>query len=441
MKKIIAIVLLVMAIHASAQQQHPAFMEQGNIYEVNIRQYTPEGTFNAFAKHIPRLKKMGVQTLWFMPLQPISKEGRKGTLGSYYSVSSYTEVNPEFGTLADFNKIVDKAHSLGMKVIIDWVPNHSGPDHDWLTKYPDFYERDSTGKATYSMDWSDTRDLNYSNLVMQDSMISAMRYWTRSTKIDGFRVDVAWGVPYSFWEKCIPSLEKERELFFLAEADDKEMHTSGFDATYPWTEFHVMNDVAAGKKDLLSLDSVFNKIDTSYVKGAWRLYFTSNHDENSWNKADFATMPGSIHAPFAVLALTYHRTMPLIYSGQEEPVLRPLAFFEKDSIEFKKYERAAFYEKLLKLRSNNIAFKESAQFQRIQVNRPKEVMAYQRSNGNALVVVVLNLSNQSQEITLNATLPSGGKYTELFTNQVFHKIQSLQLPAWGYKVFEYRKNK
>ena len=203
-------------------------------------------------------------------------------------------------------------------------------------------------------------DLDYSNASMRLAMIDAMKYWIKNTAIDGFRVDVAWGVPYSFWNKCIPALKQIRNLYFLAEADDPKLHESGFDATYSWKEFHVMNDIAAGKKDILSLDTILNTVDTSFMKGAWRLYFTSNHDENSWNKADYATMPGAVHAPFAVFTQTYNRTMPLIYSGQEEPVLRPLAFFEKDPITFEKFERAPFYSALLHLRKSNAAFAESA---------------------------------------------------------------------------------
>ena len=437
MRKYLVVLGLLTFVNAIAQQKHPAFMEQGNIYEVNIRQYTKEGTLNAFAKHLPRLQKMGVQTIWFMPLQPISKEGRKGSLGSYYSVASYTTVNPEFGTLIDFNKVVSQAHALGMKVLIDWVPNHTGPDHPWLSSHLDFYERDSTGKAIFTADWSDTRELNYDNLIMQDSMINAMKYWVKNTAIDGFRVDVAWGVPNSFWNKCIPALRKERNLFFLAEADDPKLHETGYDATYSWTEFHLMNDIVAGKKDVLDFDTVLNKIDTSYMKGAWRLYFTSNHDENSWNKADYATMPGITHAPFAVFTQTYNRTFPLIYSGQEEPVLRAVSFFEKDAMGFKKYERAPFYKTLLNLRTNNAAFKENAVFSRLKVNHPNQVMAYSRKNGDDLVVVVLNLSATAQAITLDAQLPAGKNYKEIFTNQFSKDIHNLQLPAWGYKVFVY----
>lgn len=439
MRKLFILLAFVSSLVSNAQQKHPSFMEQGNIYEVNIRQYTKEGTLNAFAKHLPRLQKMGVKTIWFMPLQPISKEGRKGTLGSYYAVASYTKVNPEFGTLKDFNKIVAKAHALGMKVLIDWVPNHTGADHPWLKTHVDFYERDSTGKAIYTADWSDTRELNYNNPVMEDSMINAMKFWVKNTGIDGFRVDVAWGVPYQFWNKCIPALKKERNLFFLAEADDAKLHETGYDATYSWREFHVMNDIAAGKKNILSLDTVLNTIDTSFMKGAWRLYFTSNHDENSWNKADYATMPGKVHAPFAVFSQTYDRTMPLVYSGQEEPVLRAVSFFEKDSMGFNKYERATFYSTLLHLRSKNAAFKENAKFERLKVNAPTQVMAYSRKNGNDFVVVVLNLSAHDLAVQLDANLPKGKSYQEVFTNQISKDIHGLQIPAWGYKVFVYGK--
>jgi len=433
MKNLLLLVGLLIGASSFGQQKHLAFMNQGNIYEVNIRQYTNEGTFKAFAKHLPRLQKMGVQTIWFMPIQPISKFGRKGTLGSYYAVASYTDINPEFGTLADFNATVDQAHALGMKVLIDYVPNHSGADHPWLTTHPDFYETDSTGKPTYTADWSDTRELNFNNLVMQDSMINTMKYWLNATKIDGFRVDVAWGVPYSFWDKCIPALKKLRNIYLLAEADDAKLHELGFDATYSWKEFHVLNAIAAGKKDILTLDTVLQNIEKDFMKGAQRLYFTSNHDENSWNKADYATMPGAIHAPFAVFTQTYNRTMPLIYSGQEEPVLRPLAFFEKDSIEFKKYERANFYTTLLKLRKSNSAFSDQAIFKRLNVNLPEKIIAYERSNGQDKVVVVLNLSNQAQKVTIDGIDASA--FEEVFTNKKMTSIRSLQIPAWGYQVF------
>ncbi|MEI9810177.1 MAG: alpha-amylase family glycosyl hydrolase [Bacteroidota bacterium] len=333
---------------------HPAWIMQGNIYEVNVRQYTSEGTFNAFEKHLERLKEMGVQTLWFMPINPIGKVDRKGVMGSYYAVSDYTAINPEFGTLSDWKAFVKHAHEMGFKVIIDWVPNHTSADHVWLTTHPDFFVKDSLGKAAVPFDWTDTRQLDYKNREMQDSMIASMRYWLANTSIDGFRCDVAWNVPASFWSRCIPELKKvNKDLFMLAEGDTAYLHPSGFDATYPWKMFHMMVKVAKGERPAFALDSIKALFDTLYPKNGLLLYFTSNHDENSWNKADYATMPGAIHAPFAVFTQTMYNGVPLIYSGQEEPVLDSISFFYKDTITFKKLGRSKFYKTLLELRKNN----------------------------------------------------------------------------------------
>ena len=195
---------------------HPDWIVQGNIYEVNVRQYTTEGTFAAFSPHLQRLKEMGVQTLWFMPINPISQKDRKGALGSYYAVADYTAINPEFGTLADWKALVQKAHGMGFKVIIDWVPNHTGADHYWLTQHPDFYVRDSVGKPVSPFDWTDTRKLNYGNPVLVDTMINAMKYWLTDTDIDGFRCDVAGEVPDAFWQKCIAALKANQSRYIFA---------------------------------------------------------------------------------------------------------------------------------------------------------------------------------------------------------------------------------
>src|SRR5258706_4175609 len=194
---------------------HPAWIMQGNVYEVNVRQYTPEGTLVAFEKHLDRLKDMGVQTLWFMPINPIGKVDRKGALGSYYAVSSYTAFNSEFGTIDDWKAFVKKAHGMGFKIIIDWVPNHTSADHEWLTTHPGFFVKDSVGKAAVPFDWTDTRQLDYKNNEMQDSMIAAMKYWLKETAIDGFRCDVAWNVPGPFWTKCIGELKKIKKDIFM----------------------------------------------------------------------------------------------------------------------------------------------------------------------------------------------------------------------------------
>lgn len=417
---------------------HPEWIMQGNIYEVNIRQYTPEGTFNAFAQHLDRLKNMGVQTVWFMPINPISKVDRKGTLGSYYAVADYTAINPEYGTMDDWKKLVNTIHEKGMKVLIDWVPNHTGADHPWLTTHPDFFVKDSTGKAATMFDWTDTRVLDFKNNEMQDSMIAAMKYWVTNTGIDGYRVDVAWNVPGEFWKKCIPQLKAvKNDMFFLAEGDKPYLMTSGFDAYYPWEMFHMMVKVAAGERPAFALDSVKVKYDTVYPKEAIPMYFTSNHDENSWNKSDYGTFPGIVHAPFAVFSQTMGGTVPLVYSGQEEPLLRPLKFFEKDPIIFGKFERAKFYKTLQDLRKKNPALAADASFRKVTLGNDTTVYAYVREKGNHKILVILNLTKKEQDIKITDKSLQSVAYN-IFTGvneQLSEKRRSL--PPWSYYVYEY----
>lgn len=416
----------------------PDWIRQSNVYEVNVRQYTPEGTFKAFAAALPRLRNMGVEILWFMPVTPISKTDRKGTLGSYYAVADYKAVNPEFGTLADFKQLVQQAHESGFKVIVDWVANHTGADHPWLTTHPDFYNRDSTGKAKYAFDWSDTRDLNYDNRAMRDSMIAAMQYWLQETGIDGFRCDVAGEVPTDFWKDCIRALRKTKKVFMLAEAENPAMHQAGFDATYDWELFHRMNDIAAGKRNALALDSVLLREDSSFPAGAARLRFTSNHDENSWNKADYGTLPGLRHAPFAVLTQTLQGSLPLIYSGQEEPVLRAISFFEKDNMGFKTYARAPFYRALLTLRQQHAALATDAAFRKVSMGDDKALYAFVREKGKDKVLVIVNLSAREQTATIKDSSLTG-EPLNLFlgTKEPLALNHSFRIEPWGYVVCAY----
>lgn len=417
---------------------HPAWIMQGNIYEVNIRQYTSEGTFRAFEDHLQRLKDMGVQTLWFMPINPISVKDRKGAMGSYYAVADYTAVNPEFGTLEDWKHLVKKAHDMGFKVIIDWVPNHTGADHRWLTSNSDFYVKDSSGKPISPFDWTDVRKLNYKNPALVDSMTAAMKYWITETNIDGYRVDVAGDVPREFYEKAIPELRKLKNIFLLAEAEKPWLHEVGFDATYGWNYFQMSKKVAAGKRNALALDSALYA-DSLYPPNKLKLLFTSNHDENSWNKADYQTMPGAVHAPFAVLTQTLPKAVPLIYSGQEEPVSDSISFFYKNPIHFGKYQRAAFYKTLLDLRKRNAALAANAGFTRLSSSMDNNIYAFLRYNKSDKILVVTNLSNSAQTFSIgNASI--SGKAVNVFDNTSVNISSGadMQLPAWGYAVYDYK---
>ena len=433
-------VLVLITSNASAQQSSgstaPEWILQGNIYEVNTRQYTPEGTFRAFERNLFRLKKMGVQTLWFMPICPIGKQDRKGSLGSYYAISDYKKINPEFGTLTDWKILVQRCHEMGIKVIVDWVANHTSPDNVWMASHPDFYVKDSTGKPISPFDWTDARKLNYSNPQLVDSMISAMKYWIKESDIDGYRCDVAEEVPDAFWKKCIGELRKMKPLFFLAEGEKPWLHKAGFNATYSWSVFNVMKDIAAGVKPANSLDTIIEANQASFDKKDLRMYFTSNHDENSWSKADYGTTPGDSHAPFAVFTQTMDHSVPLIYSGQEEPFLRAIRFFDKDTITFKNYLRSGFYNKLLSLRTSNAALNAYSKYEKIKSNDDSRIFAYWRWNGDKKILVVLNLSPVEMEVNLKDN-KLNGKAKEVFggLDKTFNKTYNAYLKAWGYKVF------
>jgi glycosidase len=425
---------------ANTSFAHPAWSEQSNIYEVNVRQYSQAGTFKEFEKSLPRLKEMGVEILWFMPITPIGIKDRKensSELGSYYAVRNYKEINPEFGTMEDWKELVQHAHRLGFKVLTDWVANHSAPDNPWMKNHPDFYVKDSSGNIISPYDWTDTRKLNYGNNELRDSMIEAMKYWINETKIDGFRCDVATDVPADFWKQCITELKKIKNVFMLAEGENPELHYAGFDATYAWSVMGPMADVYSGKHSVEYFDSVLNHNISDFPKNAYRLYFTTNHDENSWNGTEFEKY-GDAYKTFAVFTQTMYQGIPLIYSGQEEPNKKRLKFFVKDPIVWNKYEMAPFYSALLHLRERNPALAADAGYKKLATANDVAIFSFIRQKGKHKVAVILNLSNQPQQFTIKEK-DIYGHPNNVFTNvkEEIGKNHVYSMQPWGYLVYEY----
>jgi cyclomaltodextrinase / maltogenic alpha-amylase / neopullulanase len=278
---------------------HPSWSYNKTIYEVNIRQYTKSGTFKDFEKHLPELKEMGVGILWLMPINPIGEKNRKGTLGSYYSVKDYLAVNPEFGTMEDFKNLVKKIHSLGMHVIIDWVANHTSWDNNLTIEHPDFYKKDSTGNFISPVkDWTDAIALNYNNKELWGYMINALKFWVGKCGVDGFRCDVADMVPTPFWNKARKELNKIKPVFMLAEAEKPELQVKAFDMTYSWDVYKLMNNIAQGKESPSAFNSYFKTESERFSANDFRMRFTTNHDENSWNGTEFERL-GDAASTFA----------------------------------------------------------------------------------------------------------------------------------------------
>ena len=416
---------------------HPAWSRNSTIYEVNIRQYTPSGTFKEFGKKLPELKKMGIGILWLMPINPIGELNRKGTLGSYYSVKNYKAVNPEFGTHSDFKLLVKQIHKMKMHVIIDWVANHSSWDNIWTKNHPDFFNKDSLGNHfPPSKDWSDVIDLDYNNKELWNYMIEAMEYWIKEYDIDGFRCDVAAMVPTDFWIKAYKKLSKIKKIFMLAEADKNYLHKA-FNMTYDWKLKNIMNEIAKGKKKAVDIIKHFESEKKEYAPDDYRMVFTSNHDENTWQGTEFDRL-GKGAETFAVLCGTVSG-MPLIYSGQEAGSKKRLRFFDKDTIEWKTDPMLAIYSRLNRLKIKNEALWNGVPGGEMKFIRANDdnVLTFIREKGNNKIFAVFNLSEKEVSIELSDKLIAGS-YLNLFDQKSKLKFSNeihLKLAPWEYKVY------
>jgi glycosidase len=425
----------------TSEVRNQDWVKNAVIYEVNIRQYTPEGTFRAFSEHLPRLKSLGVNILWLMPVNPIGQVNRKGELGSYYSVKDYKRINPEFGDMNDFKTLVRKIHETGMYVIIDWVPNHSSWDNILTLEHPDYYKTNLDGGFVSPFEWTDVIQLDYENKDLRKYMIDAMKFWLTETDIDGFRCDVAHMVPVDFWEEVRPALESVKPVFMLAESDQPELNRKAFDMTYGWPFHRLMNDIAAGKKTANAISSHFAKVDSIYPAGSIIMQFTSNHDENSWNGTEYERLDGGVKT-FAALAATVPG-MLLVYSGQEAGLNKRLKFFEKDTIQWKENEMFDFYKGLIALKKGNEALwngKYGGKLIRIASTNNKSVYAFIREVNEDRVFVILNLSASPVDFTLKGKLYAGN-YQDIFSGKEagFRKNTSLILQPWEYRVYEKKR--
>ncbi|MEP6733664.1 MAG: alpha-amylase family glycosyl hydrolase [bacterium] len=423
---------------------HPAWSRNATIYEVNVRQFTPEGTLPALQKHLPRLKDLGVDILWVMPVQPIGKKNRKGVLGSYYAIADYTAINPELGTAADFKSFVDAAHAQGMKVILDWVANHTAFDHKWIAAHKNWYVTKSDGTISnardnegHDTDWTDVAELDYTNADMRRAMIGDMRWWVDTMNVDGFRCDVAGGVPTDFWVDARRELQTSRpDLFFLAEAEDPGMHAA-FDMTYGWELHHLLNDIAQGKKKTSALDDYFAKDARRFGRGAYRMYFTSDHDENSWNGSEFERM-GANHLPAFVLAATAQNSMPLLYTGQEVSLKKRLRFFEKDTVDWNGPSLAGFYHAMFDLKHAEPALANGsfgAPQTTLKTTGGDRVYAFTRTLGANTVLTAVNFGDTPVKAAFSA-LPQTGEYSDWFakSKMTLEGQGSIDIPAHGYRV-------
>ncbi len=423
----------------SQKYNFPAWAQSLTVYEVNLRQYSESGTIKEFRDHLPRLKDLGAGILWFMPVQPVGLKNRKGTLGSYYSISNYHAMNPEFGTIQEFIDLVREIHSMGMYVILDWVANHTAWDHHWVKDHPEYYRRNEAGEVHPPFpEWEDVIGLDYSSGDLRLAMIEEMDFWMENTGIDGFRCDMAMLVPTSFWNQAREALNKYPSLFMLAEAEQRDLTEEAFDVLYNWNLHHVFNDIANGK---YAADEIRWRIPseiTSFPKGCDNLLFISNHDENSWNGSETERLNFALEA-IAVLMFTLPG-MPLLYSGMEAGNYRRLSFFEKDSIDWKQDKMAVLYSKLANLRKNNPALWSPGNENKLMLlttSNDSAILGFTREKNAGKVLILINLTDQPAEFHIEG-LGYEGRYVDVLNGLMpvtFGMNPCFSIPGWGYRVY------
>ena len=403
------------------------------IYEANIRQYSPQGSFEAFTADLPKIKELGVDIIWLMPIYPISTTKSKGSLGSYYAVSDYQKVNPEFGDLDDVKTLIDSAHKLDMYVILDWVPNHTGWDHVWLQQHPEWYTKDEQGNPTHPIgtDWTDTADLNYDNHDMRAQMLEDLKYWIKEVGIDGYRCDMAGMVPTDFWEHTIPELRALKPIFMLAEAWEPHLIQAGFNMVYGWETHHLSNDISNGHKPIDDFRRRMEDVKHQYAPEAILMNFTSNHDENSWN----GSAPERLNDALELAAALMYTVagMPLIYSGQEYDLDRRLLFFEKDSIDRTKGRMFEVYKQLGQLKKSTKALDtgvDAASYQNLNNSASDKILSFVRQKDEDQLVYMGNFSNEAVSFSVDYT----GILIDFYTGKQVDLTQELVLAPKAYLI-------
>ena len=412
------------------------------LYEMNVRQLTSEGTFLAAIERLAFLRSVGVDALWLMPIYPIGEEGRKGSLGSYYSIRDYKAINPEFGTDADFRRFVDAAHALGMKVLLDWVANHTARDARWIEEKPaDWYERDEQGVAKIPWDWSDTAKLNYANHDVWLGQIDAMRYWVEEFKVDGFRCDMAMLVPIEFWQEASAELHRIKpDVFMLAEAEEDNLFDAAFNMSYQWNIHHIMVDIAKGARRVWDLRNAIHSERARYPREAMRLSFTSNHDENSWSGSEQERFGAALEIMTA-LTFLMPSTMPLIYTGQEVGYNHSFEFFERDAIPEGAYvetRTTELYRRLTALKHHERALDAGewgGEVIEIENNAKDCMMTFVREVEGSRVVAIMNLS----PYTIHADFRTGiyaGDYIDAMSGErvILDEHVERDIAPWCYQI-------
>ncbi len=418
---------------------HPEWSKNAVIYQINTRQFTPEGTFRAAEAHLPRLKALGVDILWLMPIHEIGVKNRKGTLGSPYAVKDYYSVNHEFGTLDDLRHFIQAAHRLGLYVILDWVANHTAWDSNLASEHPEWYARDWKGELhpTPWCDWEDVIDLDYSHAGLREYMTGALKYWVKEVGVDGYRCDVAGFLPTEFWDNARAELDAIKPVFMLAEWENRDLHARAFDMTYAWSWYDTLVKICKGKANAYALHIYYAWNEKTFPQDGMRMLFVTNHDKNSWDGTEFEQFGGGVEAAIVFSAVS--EGMLMMYNGQEAGLNRRLEFFEKDTIEWAEHPHGTLYKKLIALKKANTALWNAhwgARMIHVPTGNDAALFSFVRQDEHSKVFAVFNFSPAEQHVTFRHSLHHGA-YTDAFNGQrvEFGPDTHISLPPWGYGIY------
>lgn len=417
----------------------PEWTADAVIYQLNTRQFTREGTFKAAQEQLPRLAAMGVDIVWLMPIHPIGEKNRKGTLGSPYAVKDYRAINPDLGTEEEFRAFVEKAHELGLKVILDWVANHSAWDNPLTQQHPEWYSRSPEGEMMppEGTDWFDVADFDYEQPALREYMTASLEYWVREFDIDGYRADVAGYVPPDFWETARARLEAIKPVFMLAEWETRDLHARAFNATYAWEWKEAMQRIARDGSGAGPVRGYFISQKVTWPHEAYRMMYTDNHDQNSWDGVA-SQIYGPAYEAAIALSFTGHG-IPLIYNGQEADLDRQLEFFEKDEIAWKEGQYDGLFRKLIALKTQERALWNGgygAPMIEVPNSSSNDVYSFIRGSGKDRVFAVFNLSPRQHTVGFELARHHGA-FTDALSGEpvAFDKDSRLELGAWGYRIF------
>jgi len=421
------------------QVQSPDWVADAVIYQLNTRQFTADGTFAAAQVQLSRLAEMGVDIVWLMPIHPIGEEQRKGGLGSPYAVKDYRAINPDLGTEEEFQAFVDEAHALGLKVILDWVANHSAWDNPLTLSNPDWYSRTPEGglMPPEGTDWSDVVDFDYSSAGLREYMTGSLTYWVHEFDIDGYRADVAGFVPLDFWETARAELDAIKPVFMLAEWEQRDLHLQAFDATYGWGWKEAMQELVADGGGAGGIRGYYLGQKATWPHAALRMVYTDNHDQNSWDG-----VASEIYGPAYEMAIVLSFVgpgIPLIYNGQEADLDRQLAFFEKDQIEWRDGKYAPLFEQLIALKTKESALwngRHGAPLVEVPNSAEADILSFVRGRGKDRVFAVFNLSPRAHDIRFELARHYG-EFSDALTGggATIDAESALSLAPWGYRIY------